>query len=205
MVMNNSSRSKRCQLACLALPCLALVLACGSGASTGTAPTITSFSPGFGPVSTTQVTVTGSGFGNGVNGVAVGGVGVASANGAVLSDAMLTLLVPTNAVTGPITVATPSGTATSATNFIVTPVITNISPTTGSVAAGTPVTITGSGLMGITHIAFGATAATPTTQNANTIIVPVPAGTTNGVVTITYTVDPTYGMLNLTSQFTVTP
>ena len=186
-----------------AVPCLLLLfLGCG-GTSTSVAPTITGFTPSSGVVATT-VTVTGTGFSSGLTSVTLGGVTVASTTGTIVSATELTFPVPTAAVTGAITLVGSGGTATSATEFIVTPVITTLSPVTGSASEGTPVTISGSGLMGITQIAFGTTVASPTTQTANEIIVPVPAGANVGVDTVTFTINSSYDLANLLSSFTVT-
>jgi len=84
------------------------------------APTITSFNPTSGPVGT-SVRINGTNFAgatavsfNNVNapGFAVNGAGT-----------RITVAVPTGATTGPIRVTTPSGTATSSTNFTVTVVV----------------------------------------------------------------------------------
>ena len=191
-------------LTCAALACasLGLLLGCG-GKTTENAPTVTGFSPAFGPVSTV-ITVTGSGYAIGVNGVTLGGVAVASNAGAVVSDTSLTFQVPSAAITGSIAVTTPGGTVSSATQFIVTPVINTLAPATGSAAAGTPVTINGSGLLGITQITFGSVTATPTVHTANQIVVPVPATAPVGALTITFQVNPSYAQANLLSSFTVT-
>ena len=190
----------------ISLPCLtaALSLGCGAGVSKTAAPTITSFTPAYGLVETTTLTLTGTGFSSSITSVTLGGVTVPAATGNVISTTELSFPVPSAAVTGPITVVAPAGTAVSATDFIVTPAITALSPVTGSASEETPVTITGSGLMGITQITFGTTVATPTTQTANEIIVPVPSGATIGADTITFTVNTSYGLPNLLSSFTVT-
>jgi plastocyanin len=79
------------------------------------APTITSFSPGTGspgtPVSITGTTFTGT--------TAVKFNGVASTSFTVNSDTAITANVPVGSSTGPISVTTPGGTATTATTFTV--------------------------------------------------------------------------------------
>ena len=80
-------------------------------------PFITGFSPTSGPVGT-AVTITGNSF-TGATKVTFGGVAATSFQ--VKKDTEVDATVPTGAVTGPIAVTTPGGTATSATNFTVTP------------------------------------------------------------------------------------
>ena len=82
------------------------------------APSITGFSPPSGPVGTT-VTITGSGF-TGTNDVQFNGTSVGTGNFAVNSDTQITATVPAGATTGPISVITPGGTATSFDSFTVT-------------------------------------------------------------------------------------
>ena len=82
------------------------------------APSITGFSPPSGPVGTT-VTITGSGF-TGTNDVQFNGTSVGTGNFAVNSDTQITATVPAGATTGPISVITPGGTATSSDSFTVT-------------------------------------------------------------------------------------
>ena len=79
------------------------------------APTITSFSPTSGPVGTT-VTINGTNF-TGATSVKFNGV---TATFIVNSATKITATVPTGATTGRITVTTPGGTATSASDFTVT-------------------------------------------------------------------------------------
>jgi hypothetical protein len=81
----------------------------------GAAPTITSFSPTAGPVGTT-VTITGTNL-TGATSVKFNGV---SATITSNTATQIVTKVPTGATTGPITVTTDNGTATSSTNFTVT-------------------------------------------------------------------------------------
>src|SRR5207247_6390504 len=101
----------------------------GGGSS---APTIASFAPTSGPVGT-SVTITGTGF-TGTREVKFNGIG-ASFN--IASDTSLTAIVPAGATTGPISVATPGGSAISQSIFTVTgggsgtPTIASFAPTSG--------------------------------------------------------------------------
>jgi len=81
-------------------------------------PSITGFSPTSGPVGT-LVKITGNTFTGTTTSVTFGGV--ASTSVTVVKDTEVDATVPTGAVTGPIAVTTAGGTATSATNFTVTP------------------------------------------------------------------------------------
>jgi YVTN family beta-propeller protein len=78
-------------------------------------PTITSFTPQSGPVGT-SVTITGTNF-TGATTVKIGNSGAVFT---VNSSTSITATVPKSAKTGPISVTTPAGTATSASNFTVT-------------------------------------------------------------------------------------
>ena len=67
------------------------------------------------------------------------------------------------------------------------PAVTTLSPTSGPVAGGTSVTITGTGFTGATAVKFGSTAATSFTVNSATAITAkAPAGT-GGMVKVTVT------------------
>lgn len=84
------------------------------------APTITSFNPTSGPVGT-SVRINGTNF-TGATAVSFDNVNAPgfAVNGA---GTRITVAVPTGATTGPIRVTTPSGTATSSSNFTVTVVV----------------------------------------------------------------------------------
>jgi len=100
----------------------------GTATSSGTftvnapPPTITSFQPASGPVGS-SVVVTGTNF-TGATAVAFNGTATTYT---VNSDTQVTAVVPTNATSGPITVTTPSGTATSAIGFTVGSVVSSFS------------------------------------------------------------------------------
>jgi hypothetical protein len=91
--------------------------------ATAPAPTITSFTPAFGPVGT-SVTITGTNFSGTVSGATFTTTSVkfnttTATTFTVNSATQITAKVPTGATTGKISVTTPGGTATSATNFTV--------------------------------------------------------------------------------------
>jgi hypothetical protein len=87
----------------------------GGGGGGGGGPTITSFTPTSGPVGVI-VTINGTGF-TGATAVKFNGKPITQ--GVVNSATKITARVPTGATTGPISVTTPSGTGTSASNFTV--------------------------------------------------------------------------------------
>jgi IPT/TIG domain len=83
------------------------------------APTITSFTPTFGPVGT-SVKITGTNFsGTGFSTTSVKFNATTATSFAVNSATQITATVPTGATTGKISVTTPGGTATSTANFTV--------------------------------------------------------------------------------------
>jgi hypothetical protein len=91
--------------------------------ATAPAPTITGFTPAFGPVGT-SVTITGTNFSGTVSGASFTTSSVkfnstSATTFHVVSATQITATVPTGATTGKISVTTPGGTATSATNFTV--------------------------------------------------------------------------------------
>jgi IPT/TIG domain len=147
------------------------------------APMISSFSPTSGPVGT-SVTITGTGF-TGATAVAFNGVNTSSYS--VNSDTQIAATVPSGATTGPITVTTPGGQASSApATFTVTapaPTISSFSPTRGRV--GQSVTINGTNFTGATSVAFNGTAASFTVVSSTQIRATVPAAATTGPISVT--------------------
>ena len=159
----------------------------GAEAAFAAAPTISSFSPTSGPVGT-SVTISGDNFRGSdpdVTSVRFNGV---TATFTIDNPHTITAKVPATATTGPISVTSPDGTATSATNFTVTaspvPTITSFNPTNGPV--GTSVVITGTGFTGATAVKFNGVSATTFTVNSGTqITATVPTSATTGRLTVT--------------------
>ncbi len=153
------------------------------------------FAPTFGPTGTV-VTITGTTF---TEATAVSFNGVASPF-TVDPSGTITTTVPAGATTGPITVTTPgNGPIVTTTRFTVTPAITSFAPASG--AGGTGVTITGTNFTGATAVSFNGAAASFTVSNSGTVTTTVPAGATNGAITVT-TLD---GTATSAASFTVTP
>ena len=114
--------------------------------------------------------------------VAFGGVQATSIKRA--GKTFISATVPAGALTGPVTVTTGSKILTSAQTFRVKPTILSFNPTSGSV--GTPVMITGTGLMQTTKVTFGGVKATTFTVNSDTqVTADVPTGAVTGKIGIT--------------------
>jgi len=132
------------------------------------------------------------------------------ASGVSGNGTAITLTIPAHAV-GNVTfaVANPGGGHVAAGTLTYQPVVTSLSATSGSNTGGTPVTITGVGLVaGNTSVMFGNTPATVTNVTPTTITVTVPANAA-GVVNVTVTVNGvsgtktgayTYGTVNPAPQ-----
>jgi hypothetical protein len=162
---------------------IAVTTASGTGTSStsftvtgggGNPPTVTSFSPGSGPVGT-QVDVKGTNF-TGVTQVTFNGTSDPSY--VVNSSTDITAHVPTGASTGPIAVTTGNGTGTSSTSFTVTtsapkPTISSFTPSRGF--PGTVVTISGNNLNGTTSVKLGGKAASFTVNSNTKITATVPS------------------------------
>ncbi len=125
----------------------------------------------------TVVTVTGINF-TGVTGVTFGGTAVTASN---VSDTSLTVTSPAHAAAGSvdILVTTAAGTSdnTAADNFTYgsTPVVTAISPSTGPIAGGTTVTVTGTNFTGATGVLVDGNSVTPSNVTATSLTFVTPA------------------------------
>jgi hypothetical protein len=149
-------------------------------------PTVTAVSPTSGPTTgATSVVITGTN----LSGATAVKFGTTAATGYTVNSA--TQIVATSpagtAATVDITVTTPGGTSTTGTPDQFTyvsgnsgpPSVAGVSPTSGPVAGGTSVVISGSNLLGATAVKFGTTAATGYTVNsASQITATAPAGST---------------------------
>jgi hypothetical protein len=141
------------------------------------APRIDGFTPGSAPVGA-SVDVQGSCLG-GATSVRVDGVAAAFT---VAGDQQIDLQVPDGALSGPIEVTTPAGTATSATGLLVPPTVSGFSPPSGT--AGTQVTITGEALGAVRSVAFGGVRAAFVVDDYHTITATVPSGARTGYLRI---------------------
>ncbi|MGA2190275.1 MAG: IPT/TIG domain-containing protein [Steroidobacteraceae bacterium] len=111
-------------------------------------------------------------------------IGGKSASFTVISDTEVKAKVPAGAKTGDtISVTTPGGTVSSATEFVVEPEVTSFSPKSGPVA--TPVAITGHSLTGATAVTFGGVAASFTVVSDTTVNTQVPTGAASGPIAVT--------------------
>ncbi len=151
-------------------------------------PTITSFSPGSGPVGT-SVTINGTNF-SGVTQVVFRTTQATSYT--VNSSTKITAAVPSGATTGPIKVTASGGTGSSLSDFTVTtpvpaPTISSFSPTSGPV--GTSVTINGTNFNGsgftTSSVTFNNVSASFTVNSSSKITATVPSGATDGRIRVT--------------------
>ena len=175
--------------------------AAGSANSSATfkvLPAISDVSPSSGFVGDT-VTITGTSF-TGLVSVKFGSVGASLSSPP--TDEQVVVTVPTGAVTGPVTLTTGAGTATSATPFEVIrpPTVTSFTP--GSGPTGTNVLITGESVGSATMVTFnGLNASSVTRKSASSVVAPVPLLATSGPIGIT---NPAGSVLSA-SPFRVTP
>ena len=164
-------------------------------------PTVTSVSPSSGStLGGTAVTITGTNFAAGAT-VTFGSAG--ATNVVVVSSTTITATTPAgSAGAATVTVTNLGALAGSLTNgytYVVPPTVTGVSPSSGTTAGGTAVTITGTNFATGATVTFGGTAATNVAVvNSTTITATTPAG--SGTVTVTVTVSGQSG--SLTNGFT---
>lgn len=151
-------------------------------------PAITSFTPTSGSV-TTQVSITGTALSLGDGSpVTIRFNGLAANPVTILSSTSLSARVPSGATTGPITVQTAAGIATSSTNLTITnsyvpPVILGVFSASG--APGTSVFISGQNFFGTTTVAFNGVPASFTVDAfGGSLTAVVPVGATSGFITV---------------------
>ena len=160
----------------------AFTFAAWEGGQTPAAPpTITDFAPTAAPIGTT-VQINGTNFSDATS-VSFNTV---SASFSVLSASAIRATVPAGATTGRISVTTPVGTASSATNFTVLPsppTITSFAPASGRV--GTSVQINGTNFGGATTVTFNGVSASFSVTSPTTIQATVPAAATTGAISVT--------------------
>lgn len=146
-------------------------------------PTLSGLSPPSGPVGT-SVTIAGANFGasQGTSTVAFHGAMVTPTSWTPTS---ITAPVPSSATSGNVYV-TVAGQPSNGLSFAVTPIITSLTPTSGT--AGTSVTIAGAGFgptQGTSIVAFNGAVATPTNWSPTSVATSVPSGATTGNVIVT--------------------
>jgi uncharacterized repeat protein (TIGR01451 family) len=143
-------------------------------------PTIFGFAPAFGSAST-PVTLTGANFNVGTPVVTIGG-----ANAVVqsVSFSQVTVLVPAGATTGPITLKTTDGTATTSTKFYLPPAIIGVSPKSSPPTSW--IKISGVNFTDASSVTFnGQSAPVFVVTNNTTLGVEVPIGVTSGPIGLT--------------------
>ena len=153
------------------------------------APTVASISPNSGPLTGgTSVTITGTAFVSGAT-VKVGGTSATSVT--FVSATSIKAVTPTGTAGAQSVVVTNPDSQSSNTNITftyATVTVASISPSSGPLAGGTAVTITGTGFASGASVTIGSAAATSVTfVNATSITAITPAGTAGGqnvVVTV---------------------
>ena len=164
-------------------------------------PTVSSVSPNNGPAAGgTAVTITGTNFAAGAT-VAFGSAAATSV--VVTNSTTITATTPAGSV-GPVTVTVTvngqNGSLPNGFSYVVPPTVSSVSPSSGSTAGGTAVTITGTNFVAGATVTFGSAAATNVVvANSTTMTATTPAGTA-GAVTVTVTVSGQSG--SLASGFT---
>ncbi|HZM05857.1 MAG TPA: IPT/TIG domain-containing protein [Candidatus Saccharimonadales bacterium] len=150
----------------------------------GLAATLSSFSPSFGQPGDV-ITIIGSGLSTTTN-LAFDNAAPTLGDFEIISDNVLLAVVPISATSGPLSAGTSSGTAASAANFLVAPVITSLAPQTGGV--GAQLYISGANfIVGGTSVTFSGvtTPVNGTVTSLSVVSATVPQGAVNGSITVT--------------------
>jgi hypothetical protein len=155
-----------------------------------TAPTVTNVSPSTGSTSGgTNVTITGT---NLVSGATVTFGSAAATNVTVTNSTTIRATAPAGtagAVT--VTVANPGGQSGSEANAFTyvapTPTVAGVSPSSGPIAGGTTVTITGTNFVTGASVKFGTAAATNVSVSSSTTITATTPANAVGAITVTVT------------------
>jgi hypothetical protein len=161
------------------------------------APSVLGFSPSFG-IANDSVSISGLLFSN-VTSVSFNGVPAAYS---VNSATSITATVPAGAGSGPISVTTVNGTATSSNSFVVlagsgAPVVAFFTPGTG--VTNSFVTLTGTNFVNLSGVGFNGVSAEYTADSMSQITARVPFGATDGVISVTNS----YGVGASATAFTV--
>lgn len=167
-------------------------------------PTIAGFNPPSGPAGT-NIIITGTNF---VNVQSITFNGQPATIPPSYTSTSITVKVPFNATTGAISITTPSGTALSATAFLVVassgpPQIASINPTSGAV--NTRITLTGNNFLGTSSIRFDGQwgqidGVDPVVVSNNQLMITVPNGAITGPIYVMNAAGQ-----GLSPIFTVTP
>jgi hypothetical protein len=145
-------------------------------------PSISSFTPTTGLVNT-SVTITGTALALGDAAPIVRFNGVPVIGSFTQNSTSLTVRVPPGATTGPITIETSRGIATSATNFVIpAPFISSFSPS--GARSGLTVTIDGGNFSGATAVLFNGVSAPFTLVSSTQITATIPDGATTGKIAV---------------------
>jgi len=168
-----------------------------TGLGGGTTPTVVSVTPNSGPATGgTPVTITGTNFAAPAT-VTIGGA--AASNVVVASSTQITATTPAGSAgsaTVTVTVGGQSGSLSSAFTYGVPATVSSISPSSGSTAGGTAVTITGTNFAAGATVTIGPNAATNVVVVSSTqITATTPAGTA-GAATVTITIGGQSGSLS---------
>jgi hypothetical protein len=171
------------------------------------APTVTRITSTVGPAAGgTPVTITGSGF----NSAALVYFGTTLASDVVInSDAQISATSPPGTGTVDVTVVTPAGASAISPavqfNYVVAPAVTALSRTTGRLAGGTPLTITGSGFNTAALVYFGTTLASQVVITSATQITATSPPGAVGPVDVTVAIPGGTSGLTADDRFTYVP